>query len=246
MHTLSIIFIAGIILIALILVLNSGQTKIITTGGDQKNAITVSGNANLEVEPDQAEIFVRIETSSESAEDAKDENARISDKVTKALKKEGVRDKDIETVSFSINPEYRYERNTGKNILEGYTASNLLKVTTKDVDNVGKIIDVAVDNGANSIQNVRFGLSKELQKEVSGQALIRAAEVAKDKAESLASSLGVSIGKIISIQESNFNFVTYDYAPRVEALTAEAKAPTEIIPGKVDVSAIVSLSYEIK
>jgi len=244
-NTLMIVFVAGIMLISVILVLNSGETRIIT-GQEQKNSITMSGNAQLEVEPDQAEIFVKIETFSVKADDAKDENARISDKVIRALKRAGVKDGEIETTSINLNPKYKYDRIKGESILQGYTMSNILKITTKDVDDSGKLVDVAIDNGANGLQNVRFGLSKELEKEVSGEALIKAAELAKDKAESLATSLGIKLGKVISIQESNFNFVTYDYAPRLEAVTAEAKAPTEIIPGKVSVSARVTLAYELK
>jgi len=245
MNLVHVVIIAVIVLIAVILVMNSGQTKIITTGTEQKNAITVSGNAKLEVEPDQAEVYVRIETLSEKANDAKDENARTSDKVIKALKRIGIKDDDIETTSFSLNPRYRYDRNKNENILQGYTATHILKATTDDVDDAGKIIDTAVDNGANSIQSVNFGLSKEKQKEISGEALIRAAQVAKDKAQSLASSLGINLGKVISVQESSFNFVTFD-APRAEFAVAEAKAPTQIVPGNVEVTARVSLSYEIR
>ena len=245
MNAMMIVFIAGVILIAVILVLNSGQTKVITTGTEQKNAITVSGTAKLEVEPDQVEIYVKIETFDEKAENAKNENAKVADRVIKALKRQGIKDDDIETTSFFLNPKYRYDRNKNENILQGYTLTNVLKVTTKDVDDAGKIIDTAVDNGANGIDRVSFGLSKEKQKEVSGEALIRAAEVAKDKAESLASSLGINLGEVVSIQESQFDFIKFDYAPRLlEAAVAETG--TEIIPGKVEVSARVTLSYEIR
>ena len=244
--TLMVVFIAGIILISVILVLNQGQTKVIT-GGEQQNAISVSGNAKLEVEPDQAEVYVMIETSNEKADAAKNENARTSDNVIKALKKKGIKDEDIETTSFYISPRYKWDNDNQEQVLIGYTAANTLKVTTKDVDNAGKVIDTAVDNGANSIQNVNFGLSKEMQKEVFGEALISASKVARDKAESLANSLGVNLGKVISVQESNFNFVPFDYAPRMDVMeSSKAGIPTQIEPGKVEVNAFVSVAYEIK
>ncbi|MBI2134670.1 SIMPL domain-containing protein [Candidatus Woesearchaeota archaeon] len=242
--TLMVVFIAGIILIAVILVLNQGQTKIIT-GGEQQNAISVSGNANLQVEPDQAEVYVTIETSDEKAENAKNENAAISGNVIKSLKKEGIKDEDIETTSFYISPRYKWDYERQEQVLTGYTATNTLKVTTKDVDNAGKVIDTAVDSGANSIQSVNFGLSKEMQKEVFGEALIMASKVARDKAESLANSLGVNLGKVVSVQESNFNFAAYD-VPRAAFGMEESKAATQIVPGKVEVSAFVSVAYEIK
>jgi uncharacterized protein len=243
-NTLMVVFTAGIILIAVILVLNGGQTKVVM--GQEQNAITVSGNARLEVEPDQAEIFVNVETTSDTARRAKDDNARTVEQVIKALKQQGVRDDDIETVSFYLSPRYRYDPKNGESTLEGYTLSNVLKVTTRDVDNAGIIIDAAVNNGANSIQNVRFGLSDNLQKEVFGQALVRASEVAGEKAQSLTASLSVNLGKVISIQESNFNFVPFDYAPRIEAFDEAAKVATQIEPGKVEIGAFVSISYELR
>ena len=244
-NTMMIVFIAGIILIAVILVLNSGNVKVIT-GSEQKNSISVSGNAKLEVDPDQAEVFLRIETFNEKADNAKNENAKISDTVVKALKKEGIKDNEIETASFYLSPRYRWDQNSNKNILEGYTATKILKVTTTEIEKAGKIIDTAVDSGANGVDSVRFGLTKEKQKEVSGEALIRASQVAKEKAESLANSVGVNLGKVISIQESNFNYVTYDYAPRMDMMEAAKSAPTQIEPGKVEVDAFVSIAYEIK
>jgi len=245
MNKVLVIFVAGIILISVILALGSGQTKVIT-GQAQQNAITVSGNAKLEVEPNQAEIYVRVETFSENAKDAKNNNAEISDRVIKALRKIGNKNDDMETTSFRLNPRYDYDRIKGENILRGYTATNVLKVTTEDVDETGEIIDTAVDNGANSIQSVNFGLTKETQKEISGEALIRAAQVAKNKAESLAASLGINLGKVVSIQESSFNFVSFD-APVAEMAVAKAGgAPTEIVPGDVEVRASVTMSYEIR
>ena len=69
--------------------------------------------------------------------------------------------------------------------------------------------------------------------------------IASDKAASLASSLKINLGKIISVQESSFRFTPYDYAPGAMAVE-ESQAGTEISPQKVEVSASVTLAYEIK
>lgn len=234
----------AILVVIVILLLNSGNTQVVTST-ERKDSISVSGNAQLEVDPDQAEVYVRIETLASSAEATKDDNARISDKVTKALKKEGIKDDDIETTSFSLNPRYKYDRIKNENVLQGYTATHVLKVTTEDIDKAGKIIDTAVKNGANSIQNINFGLTKETQKEMNGEALTRASQQARDKAEALATSLRINLGKIISVQESNFDFVPYA-VPRAEFAVAEAAIDTQINPGKVSVSARVTVAFEIR
>ncbi len=241
-NTMLIVFIAGIMLIAVILVLNSGQTKVITTQG--QNAITVSGNAGIETEPDKAEIYVKIETFAESAQDAKDENAEIADNVIKALKRQGIKDKDIETTTFYLAPRYKYDRTKEENVLQGYTLTNVLRVTTEDIEAAGKLIDTAVDNGANGIERVTFGLTKEKEKEVSALALAKASEVAGDKAKSLAVSLKINLGKIISVQESTFSIIPFEYAKAEMAVAAEA--PTQISPEKVEVTAMVTLAYEIR
>jgi uncharacterized protein len=241
-NSLTIVFITGILLIAIILVLNQGQTKIVNTTAQQQNAISVSGNAKVEAEPDLAEIFIRIETFSSKAKDAKDENAKLSDSVRKALKKEGIKDDQIETTSFFLNPRYRYDRNKEENVLEGYSLTHVLKTKIEDIYDAGKLVDIAVDAGANGIDRVAFTLSKEKQKEISQQSLSRAAEVAEDKAKALANSLNVNLGSLLSVQESSFDFVAFDAAPRVMALEGSA---TQISPQNVEVSARVTVSYEI-
>ena len=241
--TMRTVFIAGIFLIAAMLVLNS-QPRVINTNQIQQNAVSVSGDSIIETEPDKAEIYVKTETFAEKAQDAKNKNSEISGSVRKALKGYGIKDTDMETSSFSLNPKYRYDPDSGEGILQGYTLTNVIKVTTKDVVNAGKIIDASVDAGANGIDFVRFGLSKEREKEISGQALGEAAKSAKDKASILAKSLGVSLGKVISIQESSFSITPYDYSPM--KLSAEAAVVgTEISPQKVEVTAHVALAYEI-
>src|SRR3989338_5456991 len=237
-----IVFIAGIFLIVAVLVLNS-QDRVISTNQFQQNAVSVSADSIVETEPDKAEIYVKIETFAVKAEGAKNENSKISDNVRKALKGYGIKDSDMETSSFFMNPKYRYDPDSGESTLEGYTLTNVIKVTAKDVNNAGRIIDAAVDAGANGIDFVRFGLSKEKEKEISGQALGEAAKSAKDKASILAKSLGVGLGKVISIQESSFSIMPYDYSPM--KLSAEAAVGTEISPQKVEVAAHVALAYEI-
>ena len=239
---MQIAFIAGILLIVAMLILNS-QSRVINTNQFQQNAVSVSADSIVETEPDKAEIYVKIETFAEKASDAKNENSKISDSVRKALKGYGIKDADMETSSFFLNPKYRYDPDSGESTLEGYTLTNVIKVTTKDVNNAGRIVDASVDAGANGIDFVRFGLSKEKEKEISGQALGEAAKSAKDKASILAKSLGVSLGKVISIQESSFSIMPYDYSPM--KLSAEAAVRTEISPQKVEVTAHVAVAYEI-
>ena len=57
-----------------------------------------------------------------------------------------------------MTPEYAYK--DGKRNLTGYLASNTLQVSLKDVSKAGKIIAVALSNGANSVNNLQFILEE--------------------------------------------------------------------------------------
>ncbi len=226
-----------------VLIARPSQVSVSTTGA-QKDTISVVGNAVTATSPDQVEILVNIKTESGSAKSAKDQNAQLSENVRKALRNVGVDGKEIETTSFNIYPKYRWEEETGKQILDGYIAENSLKITTKKPDKAGDFIDVAVNNGA-TINYVQFSLSREKQEEMNEVALQLAADNAKAKANSIAAAMGINLGKIASISESNVNYVPPRpfYGMEYAVAKESAAAGTEVTPGEVEVTAYITANY---
>lgn len=243
-HILIGILSVGLVVALLILAFNAKQTTVVS-GQDIRNTILVSGNSELTVEPDKAEIYVNIETIQKTAKEAKDENARVSKNVRDSLKRAGIKEEDFETAQFTISPRYEYDRVKETSELIGYIVTHVLKVTTTNLDKVGDFIDISVNNGANQINNVVFSLTKEKQKDVNGEAMIRASKVAKEKAEALATNLGVRLGKISSISESSFDYIPYISRGFAKAEIAEAPITTEISPQYVTIRAAVNIAYEI-
>ena len=244
----TILIVAGIVVAAIIISAGFGNipgTNISPTGEVQRNTISVIGEANLDIEPDKAEILLQIETIADNAKDAEDENSIISNDVINALKKSGVGSDEIETDRFNIYPQYDWDR--GYQELIGYRAEHTLKITTTDTGKVGVYLDVAVDNGVNEVQGVNFGLTREKEKEVYSEALVRASSLAEEKASSIAASLGVRLGDIISVSESSAGYTPYRYYDYAVAEMAIGKAgPAPIQPEKVTVNGYVSLVFEIK
>lgn len=244
----TILIVAGIVVAAIIISAGFGNipgTNISPTGEVQRNTISVIGEANLDIEPDKAEILLQVETRALTAKEAEDENSRITDNVITALKKSGVGSDEIETDRFSIYPEYDWDE--GYRELVGYRAEHTLKVTTTDTGKVGVYLDVAVDNGVNEVQGVNFGLTREKEKEVYSEALVRASSLAEEKASSIAASLGVRLGDIISVSESSAGYSPYryfDYA--VSEMSMKGAGPAPIQPEKVTVNGHVSLVFEIE
>ena len=64
-----------------------------------------------------------------------------------ALAGRGIAERDIQTTRFNIYPQYQYDRESDKNELVGYTVSNEISVTVRNLDQVGALIDDMVSAG---------------------------------------------------------------------------------------------------
>jgi len=244
------IFLAiGLILIAVLLFRIAGQRPSITVenNAEQLNAITVSGESQVEVMPDKAEVYISIVTNSTSAKEAKDEAAEIFSRVKSALLKAGIKAEDIESNSYAITPIYEWNDMFKRSEFKGYQVTHTIKVTTTKINATGDIIDAAVNAGANQIDRVVFDLSKELEKETYHEALTQAAAIAKTKASSIADALGVKLGSVKTVSESSGYYMPYVnyYRNDFSAVAMEAAKSSEIIPHKLTVTGRISVAYYI-
>jgi uncharacterized protein YggE len=235
------------IIVALIVIIGAiVGVVLLKSGSVSEQTVSASGNYQKAVAPDQVVIYVLVQTRDNiSADNAKNENARISDNVMTALIKAGLEKKDIETEYYNIYPEYDWSDGSQK--LIGYVASNSLKVTTKDFTNAGKIVDGAVNAGA-LINNINFELSNEKSNEYKAVALAEASKDAKIKAESIAAGLGKSLGKLVSVSANDYNYYPYPIYARSEMAGGSdaMKVATDINPQNVDISASATVVYEIR
>lgn len=228
-----------LILIALIM-LNATATAQDTPERNPRPSIRVIGEATITAKPDQAQIDIGVVTQAQNAQDAASQNARKLEAVISALRTTIGAGADIKTISYSLNPNYRYPERGGQPTITGYTASNIVQVTLGDLTQVGKIIDVATQSGSNNIQSLRFMLKNEQASRA--QALREAATKARAKADALASALGVRIQRVLFIEESGQAVPIPMYA-RAEMGAAAAQTPVEA--GTIDVRATVILTVEI-
>lgn len=212
-----------------------------------KNTISVVGQSQLEADPDEAVMYIRVVTEEATARQAQEQNARLMNTVRDALRGEGVEDSDMETTNYNLYPQQKWDPDTREYVETGFVVQHTLKLTTDDVTAVGDLLDVAVANGANGLDRVQYQLSDSKKEDVNSEAIAQASDAAKEKAEAIAQNLGVRIKGIYRVSESN---VGYDYyaAPMYDyAETASARSfKTEISPQTVQVSASMSIVYEIE
>jgi uncharacterized protein YggE len=201
------------------------------------NSVQATGNATRAVKPDMAQLNIGVVTQAATAQAAADQNATITDAVTKAL--QGILSSagTIQTLYYSINP--RYVTSGGQQTLSGYVVTNTVQVTTTIVGRVGPLIDAANAAGANSISGPYFGLQNpdpEVQ-----LALNAASKEALAHASAIAAGLGAKTGAVISAQEGSTvrPIVSGDMAGPA------TNVATPIQTGTVNVSATVTVTVAL-
>jgi uncharacterized protein len=206
-------------------------------------SVSVNGEATIAAEPDQAQIDIGVTTQARTAPDASRENAERLGRVLAAVKNLLGRGDEVKTSGYSLNPQYRYPQG-GKPEIVGYTATNVVRIKTAKLDEVGKMIDAAMQAGANNINRLAFTLKDEEAARL--DALKQAAAKAKVKAEVIAASLGLKVVRIASVTEGERSFQpVFRQAPMARGELAAAAAPTPIEQGTVDVRSTVLLVAEV-
>ena len=213
------------------------------------NTISVSGSSVVKVTPDVVTVYFNVETNGTTAKEAKDANSLVTDNLITALIKQGFERADIQTQSFSIYEDIRWENNRQKSY--GFKASNQIKVelSTNQADKIGEVIDAGVDSGA-LLQWINFELSNSKQNEYKAQALKEAGQDAKIKATAIADGLDKRLGSLVSISTSEWQYSPWNLytanagGMREDAIMAKT-ATTSIQPGTQEVSGSISVVYKI-
>jgi len=213
-------------------------------GDETVRTISVNGTGRVKAAPDVADVSLGVTKQGEDAQSAADEAATTMDAVIKALLDLGIAEADIQTTSLNLNPIYDWEENPPE--IEGWEASNQVRVTVRDIDAVGDVVDTAVAAGATNVNGISF----RIEDPTAAEATARDAAVAdaRAKADQLAAAAGVTIIGVMSISESGGQQPQPIYLERQEAAfdMAASAAPTPVLPGEVELSVNVFIQYEIE
>ena len=210
---------------------------------NNQRTLNVNGTGEVRVKPDIAYINISVVTRSDSAEAAVRENAVKTTNVLNKIKSLIGKSDSVKTSNFNLSPVYEYDQTTRKSNLAGYSASNNLLVETRDLKNLGNLIDATATLGANRVTGPRFDISK--REEYKRQALASAIEDAKTTAIAAAEAAGVELIHITVISPS-YSYPVPVYAMGEAKVAASSAVPTPIESGDLTVSANVNITYEIR
>ena len=205
----------------------------------QRPILSVDGRGTANTEPDMATVAVGITTYATDAGKAQNDNAWVAGEIQKAIAQLGIADKDIQTRNYSFYPNYSTDKDR-RNEVTGYTVNNSVIVVVRDIKLTGKVIDAALNNGANEINSLDFSASDT--KAVRKVALLNAVQDARDKADIIAKGLGKRIVGIQNVSESTGYIETRRFGGNM--LMAVAKdAATPIAPGSLSLTANVHIDF---
>lgn len=162
------------------------------------------GIGEVTTKPDIADIDVSVSINRKNAQDAKKATDEAIVNLLVRLEKMGIAKSDIDSANLSLRPQYSYPKDQEPK-LTGYMATRNIKITVRNLNSLNNILDGALSDGLNQVNNISFSSSNEEQ--LKEQARMASIEDAKAKAASLAKGFGVTISGVwqISYKDNSLN-----------------------------------------
>ena len=206
--------------------------------------IVTTGEGVVKRAPDRAWVTIAAESRARTAQEAQRVNTDAMTAVIERVKAAGIPADAIQTTGYNLQPEFDYVN--GKQTLRGYVARNQVQVRVDALAKTGDVITAAVATGATNVSGVRFDLKD--RDTIERDALRVAVQDARQRANYAATGAGVSIDRVIRVDEQRD---TND-GPRPMQMnmammrqdSAQAAVPLEA--GEIEVRARVTLTVSIK
>jgi uncharacterized protein YggE len=226
--------------IFLVLCLNASLLPLAYAANPIEHTITATGKGDVFIPQTIATFQLMINKTANTAKQAQTDVRIQADGLIKALK--AANPISIETVTVNVVPTWSYANNTSK--ITGYSASYGIQVKSKIAD-AGKIIDSAMDNGVNNVNNPVLSASAAERSKAQLEAIKLATLDAKQQADASLAALNLRTNGIKDINVQNTS-VQPNPAPRYALMRTDATnaaAPaTTIEANQDDVQATVSLT----
>jgi len=225
----------------LINILNiSYPISVVTT--QKSGELSVIGEGQIDISPDTAYVDAGITVQNvRTVKEVETAINTVNNKIIEAMQQLNIPKEDIKTTNYSIFPDYNYENNA--NTIRGYNGTVVISIKVKDIEKASRVVEAATTAGANQINGVRFAIDKpELYRE---QARQKAIDNAKEQAQKLAKTLGIRLGRVSNIVESNTpgEYPPIMYAQKESMSTDTARTPL-LEPGSQTITSTVTLYFE--
>lgn len=214
--------------------------------------ITVSGEGEVVAIPDVATFSFSVQEERDTTAAAQESVTEQMNTILDLLKDEGIEEKDIKTTNYSIFPQYDFIQcisapcPPSRRELRGYEVSHTIEVKIRDTEEVGDVLALVGDAGADNVSGINFSIDDE--EALREEARAKAIEDARAKAKQLAEDLDVRIKGVVSFNESGDESIYY---ARQESLAMDGmgggpSASPSIPSGENTILSRVHITYEIR
>lgn len=244
-----------ILSLALVLGLSAWAVTPEAQPAETPGKITVSGEAEVRVPPDEVVLTLGVETWHKNLQVAKNENDQRVRQALAVVESYGIDPRHVQTDHISIEP--RYEDYYPHNVVTGYFVRKSLVVTLKDITQFDDLLTELVAANVNYIHGIQFRTT-ELRR-YRDQARALAIQAAREKAVALAGELEQDIGRPTQINEDHIGWwsgYNSGWGARwgggmtqnvVQEMGSGAPADGETIaPGQITVKARVTVTFDME
>ena len=161
---------------------------------DPPRTVAVAGRGEVTAQPDIAFLTLGVEARDPSMAAAR---KSVSDTVSRVLalcKDLGIDSSLVGATRLQVQPDYSWNEQQRKRVLEGYVVSRQVRVELRDLEKLEPLIERAIDTGVNQTSDPTLDSSR--RKELEREALARAVEDARLNAETLARAAGMGLGPV--------------------------------------------------
>jgi len=212
---------------------------------ERPRIVAVSGQGEVQAEPDQAIVTLGVESRKPRLEDARADVTKTVEAVLKLTRDLKIDQKYVRATRISVQPEYNWDNNAKERNLIGYFVSRQVEVDLRDLDKLGTLLEKATDLGVNQLGDPRLESSK--RRDLERSALAKAVEDARLNAETVAKAAGARLGAARTISASS-GFVPVPVMSRMKtmAMAADSAGAAESYQsGQMTFNGNVQIEYDL-
>lgn len=209
-----------------------------------EGTLTVSGEARVAAVPDMATISLGATGRGATAAEAMNATSVAVDAILARLAGLGIEMRDIQTTQLRVSEQSRWDNERNEDVFIGYFATNTVTVRVRDLDGIGALLSGVLDDGANQLQDLSFGLQEP--RAVEDEARRRAVADAKTRAALYAEASGVTLGPVVSLRDTAEPLVRSIVGAEAMVVgAAEAARDVPVAAGELEVRAEVTMVFAI-
>jgi uncharacterized protein YggE len=211
---------------------------------DRPRSVSVSGQGEVQAEPDRAFVTLGVESRKPKLEEARADVARTVDAVLKLTRELKIDPKLVRSTRVNVQPEYNWDNNARERHLIGYFVSRQIEIDLRDLEKLGQLLERATDLGVNQLGDPRLDSSK--RRELEREALAKAVEDARANADTVAKASGGKLGSARTISANSGVVAPPVPMMRMKAMAAEASdASQSYQSGQMSFTGTVQIEYDL-